>query len=319
MSRPLRINYPEAIYHVMNRGIARNEIAKEKRDYEEFLKTFSEIHDLWRVQVYAYCIMNNHYHVCLKTPEGNLSRVMRHLDGLYTQRFNRVHRRDGPLFRGRYKAIVVDGDEHLTGVVRYIHLNPVRAGRVKSPQDYYWSSHKTYIRSYKTPLWLNTQEVLNRFSSNKGFHRFVISDDDDEVGEFYRKKRKGLIFGTEEFREKVMKLISKVSPEHPRYEKTYVRPSVERVLDVVAESYGVKVDDLLEGVRGRENEARKVGMYLVKRMCDLTLNEVAQRFGVTSYGVVGWACNGIRKKIELNKVLKKKVERIEYIIYQQKI
>jgi len=257
--------------------------------------------------------------VCLKTPEGNLPRVMRHLDGLYTQRFNKSYQRDGPLFRGRYKAIRSDGDDYLTGVVRYIHLNPVKAGIVETPQDYYWSSHRRYIRPYKTPLWLNTEEVLSRLGSSSEFHRFVVSDGDDEVGKFYRKRRQGLILGREVFREKVMKVIGKVGPEHPRHEKIYVRPSVDKVLTAVAESYGVKVNDMLKGVRDRENEARKVGMYLVKRSCDLTLNEVARRFGVRSYGVVGWACNGIRKKMESNRVFKKKVEGIKWIIYQQKI
>jgi len=191
----------------------------------------------------------------------------------------------------------------------------VKSGLVENPQDYDWSSHRRYVRSYNRPLWLDTEEVVGRFGSSSEFHQFVVSNDEDEVKEFYRKRRHGPILRSEEFREKVMNIIGKVSSEHPRHEKKYVRPSVDKVLTAVAESYGVEVDDMLKGVRGRENEGRKVGMYLVKRLCDLTLNEVAQRFGVRSYGVVGWACKGIRKKIESNRAFKRKVERI----YQQKI
>jgi REP-associated tyrosine transposase len=118
MARPLRIQYPGAVYHVMNRGGDRQKIFLEKEDYEAFFKSIREIHERWRVEIFAYCLMGNHYHICLRTPEGNLSRVVRHLDGLYTQRFNRIHRRDGALFRGRYKAIVVDKDSYLAQLVR---------------------------------------------------------------------------------------------------------------------------------------------------------------------------------------------------------
>src|SRR3990170_8339886 len=144
MARPLRIQYPGAFYHIMNRGVSRRNIFLSETDYEEFLKTLSECDNLWAIDIFAYCLMSNHYHVCLRTPGGNLSRVMRHLDGLYTQRFNRAHGRDGPLFRGRYKAILVDADECLTAVLRYIHLNPVEARLVRRPQEYKWSSHRFY-------------------------------------------------------------------------------------------------------------------------------------------------------------------------------
>ena len=160
MARPLRIEYPGAVYHVMNRGGARQKTFLGKEDYELFVNTVGEIYDRWKVELFAYCAMGNHYHICLRTPEGNLSRVMRHLDGLYTQRFNRHHRRDGALFRGRYKAIVVDKDAYLAQVVRYIHLNPLEAGLVEEPQAYEWSSHRFYLRPKQAPKWLRLAEVM---------------------------------------------------------------------------------------------------------------------------------------------------------------
>src|SRR2546428_2097688 len=136
MARPLRIQFPGAVHHVMNRGTARQATFLDEEDYGLFLNTLGEAFDLWGTEIFAYCLMKNHYHLCLRTPKGNLSRVMRHVDGLYTQRFNRAHDRDGPLFRGRYRAILVDADEYLATVVRYIHLNPVEARVVKLPEEY---------------------------------------------------------------------------------------------------------------------------------------------------------------------------------------
>ena len=129
MARPLRIHFPGAVYHAMNRGGSLQRVFLDKQDYEAFLKTMGEVHDRWSVEVFAYCLMGNHYHVCLRTPQGNLSRVMQHLDGLYTQRFNRLHRRDSALFRRRYKAIVVDKDNYLTQVVRRKHETAFNSSR----------------------------------------------------------------------------------------------------------------------------------------------------------------------------------------------
>jgi putative transposase len=158
MARPLRIQFPDAVYHVMNRGAARQATFAGDANYQAFLDTVAEAHRLWGIEVFAYCLMGNHYHLCLRTPRGNLSRVMRHVDGLYTQRFNRSHRRDGTLFRGRYKAILVEESEYLAVVIRYIHLNAVDAGIVKMPEDYRWASHRYYRETKGAPSWLNTAE-----------------------------------------------------------------------------------------------------------------------------------------------------------------
>jgi REP element-mobilizing transposase RayT len=281
----------------MNRGSSRQKVFLENRDYEAFLNTLSQLHDRWRVEVFAYCLMGNHYHVCLRTPEANLSRVMRHLDGLYTQRFNRLHRRDGALFRGRYKAIVVDKDTYLTQVVRYIHLNPLGDGLVREPQAYRWSSHRLYLRPKTIPKWLRIEEVMADFNNTAGFHEFVLEGNERALEKFYKTERKSPVLGSEGFRERVREESIRIDREHPRYERAAVRPTVDRVLRTLAKTYGLQPDDLLRGRRGKENEPRRVGMYLVKELCDLKLQEIAERFGMGSYGAVGWACHGVAARI----------------------
>ena len=127
MARPLRIQYPNAFYHVMNRGLGRQRIFLNDDDYSVFLETLKESSRYCNVRIVSYCFMSNHYHLLVQTPSANLNRMMRHLNGVYTQRFNKMHRSDGPLFRGRYKAILVQEDEYLTHLIRYIHLNPITA------------------------------------------------------------------------------------------------------------------------------------------------------------------------------------------------
>ncbi len=145
MSRPLRITYPDAWYHVMNRGRRAESIVSDGVDYKLFTELLKETSEMWNIRISAYCLMQNHYHILVQTPEANISRSMRHLNGVYTQRYNRRHRCDGQLFRGRYKSILIDTDSYLLQAVRYIHRNPLKVGLVQNIDTYKWSSHKGYI------------------------------------------------------------------------------------------------------------------------------------------------------------------------------
>lgn len=127
MTRPLRIEYPDAWYHVMNRGRRGDNIFADNEDYETFIVLLQEASKMFDLRISAYCLMPNHYHILVQTPRGNLSRAMRHINGVYTQRYNRKRKTDGQLFRGRYKSILVDADNYLLELLRYIHRNPVRA------------------------------------------------------------------------------------------------------------------------------------------------------------------------------------------------
>lgn len=141
MPRPARIQNENAFYHVMNRGRGRRWVFHGERYYEAFLKTLEESHDRFDARIHAYCLMGNHYHLLLETPLANLDRIMRHINGVYTQRYNRLKRTDGPLFRGRYKLVLIDESAHLLQVSRYIHRNPAEVkGATEDVLDaYVWS------------------------------------------------------------------------------------------------------------------------------------------------------------------------------------
>ena len=310
MSRPLRIQFPGAVYHVMNRGAARQPTFTDDRDCQAFLDTVAEAFRLWGIEVFAYCLMGSHYHLCLRTPKGNLSRVMRHVDGIYTQRFNRRHGRDGALFRGRYKAIVVDADEYLAAVVRYIHLNAVKTGLATMPEEYRWTSHGCYYSGKGEPIWLNTAEVLEQIGGRKAFHEFVLSGNEECLERYYAAERQVPILGSEAFIERLRRPAVAAARDHARYERRAVQAGPERIVNEVMRQYGLTRDAILVGQRGQENEARKVAMYLVRRCCDRTLGEVAMDFGVGSNSTVSWSCRVIEARMIKEKKFRDRIEKI---------
>ena len=149
MSRPLRIDYPGAWHHVMNRSRKKTDLYCSGDDYSMFHALLKETSAMYNLNVAAYCMMPTHYHLLVQSSDGNLARCMRHLNGIYTQRYNIRHNCDGTLFRGRYKSVLVQDDSHLLELVRYIHRSPVKAKLSKTPGDYKWSSHNGYISKAK--------------------------------------------------------------------------------------------------------------------------------------------------------------------------
>ncbi len=157
MSRPLRIELSGGVYHVTSRGDGREDIFWDDADREAWLALLGEVCERFNWRCHAWCQMTNHYHLVIETPEGNLSQGMRQLNGVYTQSFNRRHRRVGHVFQGRYKAILVEKDSYLLELARYVVLNPVRAGMVRDAEDWPWSSHPAMLGRIATPSWLETK------------------------------------------------------------------------------------------------------------------------------------------------------------------
>ncbi|NQY26527.1 MAG: transposase [Piscirickettsiaceae bacterium] len=167
MTRPLRLEFAGALYHITSRGDRQEAIYETDADRENYLRVLSEVCEHYNWVCHAYCLMDNHYHLLIETPEANLAKGMRQLNGKYTQTFNRAHRRVGHVFQGRYKSILVDKDSYLLELARYIVLNPVRAGMVRSATEWPWSSYRATVGQHVKPIWLNTDWLLAGFGQRK--------------------------------------------------------------------------------------------------------------------------------------------------------
>lgn len=178
MTRPLRLEFAGAICHVTARGDHREEIYLDDGDRVGYLGLLGEVCERFNWRLHAYCLMTNHYHLIVETPDGNLSTGMRQLNGVYTQRFNRRHRRVGHVFQGRYHAILVQKETYLLELTRYVVLNPVRAGMVSEPGHWPWSSYGAMFGQVRAPTWLETDWLLTQFATARGdavrqYERFV--------------------------------------------------------------------------------------------------------------------------------------------------
>ncbi len=317
MARPLRIEYPGAYYHVMNRGLAHTNIFLNNHDRERFLELIGETCQLWGIEVYAYCLMGNHYHLLVQTSTVGLSRAMRHLNGVYTQRFNRAHTRDGPLMRGRYRAILIDSDEYLLAVARYIHHNPVEVKKVRNIDQYRWSSHYGYLNKRRCPKWLHTQTILSRFGGGRqglmGYREFMHSKIEREVKEFYGHAYYRPLLGSKEFVERVMEKIERkgrVEEEKPESRRVFGLEMGD-ILRATAKCYGVEIEQIGLKKRGEGNEARAMAMYLCRKLGGYKLTEIGRVVGLEKYSSVSTAYLRMQERIANERKVSHRAEQIE--------
>lgn len=202
MARPLRIEFEGAVYHVTSRGNARDDIYLADGDREMFLDTLAHVVERFGWICHAYCLMGNHYHLMIETPQANLSRGMRQLNGIYTQRFNRKHQRVGHVFQGRFKSIVVDKDAYLLELSRYIVRNPVAAGMVADVTDWVWSSYRATAGEVPSPKFINVDWLLSQFGGTKAKAKaaYVSFVRKEETGSPWEELNGPDILGNDEFR-----------------------------------------------------------------------------------------------------------------------
>ena len=281
MSRPLRLEFAGALYHLTARGDRQEPIFEDDDDRLVFLDLLAKevLQQGW--VLYAFCLMANHYHLLLETPEPNLVQGMRRLNGVYSQAFNRRYHRVGHVLQGRYKSILVDKDVHFPELCRYVVLNPMRVGMVASIEDWHWSSYLPTAGVVPCPPWLNAAAVLGLFgdgvTARRAYERFVAEGLDQPSP---WETLKGQVYlGSEIFHAQMKKRLSGKTPKGvARRQFNPVRPSAQAVLRAVADVYGIKPAATLKRERG---PAFKQAVYLLRRRANLSLRQVAEMAGVT--------------------------------------
>jgi len=275
LARPLRVEVTGAVYHVIARGNERRSVFRDDRDREIYLERLAECRERFRLRVLAYCLMNNHIHLAVKRGQFPLSRVMLALQSFYAQRFNWRHRRSGHLFQGRYKAFLVQHERYLFALLRYIHLNPVRAGVVDRPESYRWSSDRFY-RTGRGPGWLDMDVALGRLASDRkaavAVYRRLMEGREQPVYE-----------GVASFGFPV-----KGDPEFIRRSLVAVGESVrlpggwtpERLADAVARAEGHSLQRLKQaGKSAKQSRIRLTAAYLGHREAGFSIARMAKCFG----------------------------------------
>lgn len=229
----------------MHRGASRREIFLTDKHRQKFLALLGDISKVYHVEIHCYCLMRNHYHLLLHTPEGNLSDAMQHLNSNYTRYFNHSQKSDGPLFRGRYKSLPISEEDYLLRLSRYIHQNPLKANIVSKLSAYRWSSYPAYIETAVVPGWLTLETVIRRFKKMRkkalSYKQFIELENDDELNKIHEKHKLAPVLGNQKFVEMIFNQLkdSSMSSEITNIKRVKNTPSIEEIIKKTAAYFSV--------------------------------------------------------------------------------
>ena len=331
MSRPLRIEYPGAIYHVMNRGNQRDQVFFTNDHYELFLEKLSIFAEEYNIQIICYCLMPNHFHLYLRTPEANLSRFMQSCLTSFSVTMNRKRGKSGHLFQGRFKSHLVDDSAYGMVLSRYIHLNPVRTEKLAelSPEkkincldNFRWSTYKSYAGLTEMPDWIHPDIILSKFeASNREKQQQAYTD---YVKEGLRKKldnpfdflKKQTILGDDSFAEKIkrkyiLNLNLSSSKEQPVLAKMQSNFSFDEIAKKVAESFQLNKDEILKK-RSKHRTAKRFLAYCAVKYCksQLSLSSIGEQMHIGGSGL-SRSKDRFSSELEQNPILKNQLKILE--------
>ena len=317
MPRPLRIEFENACYHVMDRSVAGRSAFTSPQCYQAFLDILGKTCFRYGLEVHSYCLIHNQYHLLIKTPKGNLSRVMRYINGVYTQRYNSLNSTDGPLFKGRFKAVLIEYGDTLLKLSKYIHCRPIAIKKpvVKSLIDYPWSSYPAYIGQAAPMDWLSQGDFLAMIDSEnkpQNYADYMASEVDENILQLYGRSHLPSIIGSKKFKVSVACATNMPKP-HAQADFT-----MTQIISGVAAFYDVTNEDITRVVRGPQkvNYKRKLAMYMCQELAGEKLTEIAREFNLSSMGAASHATHNVRQLIKEDNEFKQHVEHLINYIQQ---
>ena len=306
MARPLRIEYPGAVYHVITRGNNRQAIFHDDQDRTAYLEKLFHYCREKEVHLLCYCLLSNHVHLLLETPQGNLSRMMQAFQTSYTVSRNRRHQHTGHVFEQRYKAFLVDKDNYLLQVSRYIHLNPVAARIVERPQDYRWSSYRTYLRE-REAAGVRREFILGHFAGQskakiRHYREFVEGALLREESWFELPIIKQTFVGDEDFAEQACRKVTKNRATEARY-------GLAVIVQAVCKVVGVEQDEFGRGTKERRIQTgRELFMYMARRYSGASLQEIVRWLGVRDVSTVSHGVKRAEERLKVQELFRQQLE-----------
>lgn len=317
MARPLRIEIENGIYHVTSRGWERRVIVTDDRDRQKWVELLDRVALRFGWRFFAWMLMDNHFHLFLKTPNADLSAGMHDLNSGYATWFNRRHRRSGSLYQGRFKAILVENESYAWTLSRYIHLNPYRAKMVKRPQDYMWGSYQHFLHPRGAPEWLDWQVVLdevgkNRSRTRKAYRRFVEQGIHERTSSPLENVVAKVLLGSAEWVERIRRVLAEEEPKAnvPLRKQLVWRPSMEDIEQEAAKEFGV-AQGILHAKRVRNNEARAVALCLIRRLTKVPATQLADRYGGVSPAAISKTVQRAEVRCDEHAAWRRRLERLE--------
>ncbi len=302
MARPLRIEFKGALYHILSRGNERRDIFFGDDDYKVFLGVLEEMSDRFEVDIFAYVLMSNHYHLLIRTNQDNLSKSMQWAGTTYTRRFNLKHFRNGHLFQGRFKSILVQNDAYLMQLSCYIHRNPLRAGLVNRLADYRWSSYRAYAYKASNSSWLKKDLIFSQCNGEDSYkaYREKVQKYSEEEAKVFENLRHGIVFGTKRYLNKITeKYLKKESDvELPQLNRIIKDKDPAKLLKSAAKAINFNLTKLSQSDRifKKDIQDRDVLLYFLRGTGLYTNKQIGELFGLT-YSAVSRRANIVHSEI----------------------
>ena len=321
MSRPLRIEYEGAWYHVMNRGRRKEVIFFDDEDRKEFCDMLAKASRLYEIEIHAYSLMPNHYHILIFTPNGNLSRAMRYINGVYTQRINQKHKYEGSLFKGRFKSILIEEEAYFLELLRYIHRNPVKAKLVENVIDHKWTSHRAYMINKERPEWLKTGVGISKFgkyekTAKRKLNAYVERQMPKDLETMLDRVKWPVILGGDKFKKMIKeKFQGEKIPnrEVSQYREIEKEKTAEEFKEILVNKCKLYEEGVFKRSKKRKYTEKKMAYtYVCREGLHLSIKEISESLGkITSAAVSKYYASAVDKlrnsqsfKTEIDKLVK---------------